>query len=502
MTPDPVGGTTRREVLARGAGTAAALTLGGGLTAAVARAGAPPRASFALGLTPGLEPRDPRAAPSASRAPAALARRRAAAERPGAVRGRASARFTTGSTAWRCCTASPSPAAGHLRQPLPALGAWRGRQATGEMQYSEFATDPCRSLFRRVASMFEPAPGANGAVTSRVGDEFLATTESPPRRFDPETRSHPRRGDEPPGTLRPRIPTTTRRAGSALTSTPTSSPGSRTRFDAAAPAARAGVIAKRGRDPGYMHSFGAQRALRRPLRAAVRRGPAVFSSPARKPIIENYRWEGTQPSRFHRRRPRAAGLRATVEMDPFFVFHHVNANERGAPHLDLCAHEDSPIIDALYLERLRKAEQRIPRVRVRRIEWARPAHVATARPLRRRLRAAANQLRPRQPARPPLCLRGLGRRTPASRSRASSSSSTPTRATLDVARPAATPASRCSCRPGARREDDGVVLSVVLDAGRGTSFLLVLDAPTLEERARAAVPHHIPFGFHGMHVAA
>lgn len=51
--------------------------------------------------------------------------------------------------------------------------------------------------------------------------------------------------------------------------------------------------------------------------------------------------------------------------------------------------------------------------------------------------------------------------------------------------------------PEPSAEDDGVLLSVVLDAERENSFLLVLDAHTLEELARAAVPHHIPFGFHG-----
>jgi carotenoid cleavage dioxygenase-like enzyme len=56
-------------------------------------------------------------------------------------------------------------------------------------------------------------------------------------------------------------------------------------------------------------------------------------------------------------------------------------------------------------------------------------------------------------------------------------------------------------RPGARRADDGVVLSVVLDSRRRTSFLLVLDARDMSEIARAAVPHHIPFGFHGVHSA-
>ena len=52
-------------------------------------------------------------------------------------------------------------------------------------------------------------------------------------------------------------------------------------------------------------------------------------------------------------------------------------------------------------------------------------------------------------------------------------------------------------RPGGEDEDDGVLLSVVLDADAERSFLLVLDAADLRELARAEVPHHIPFGFHG-----
>jgi carotenoid cleavage dioxygenase-like enzyme len=38
---------------------------------------------------------------------------------------------------------------------------------------------------------------------------------------------------------------------------------------------------------------------------------------------------------------------------------------------------------------------------------------------------------------------------------------------------------------------------VVFDSSTGRSFLLVLDAASFEERARAEVPHHVPFGFHG-----
>ena len=53
--------------------------------------------------------------------------------------------------------------------------------------------------------------------------------------------------------------------------------------------------------------------------------------------------------------------------------------------------------------------------------------------------------------------------------------------------------------PGTEAEDAGVVLSVVLDVNAGRSFLLVLDAGSFEEIARAEAPHHIPFGFHGQY---
>ena len=53
--------------------------------------------------------------------------------------------------------------------------------------------------------------------------------------------------------------------------------------------------------------------------------------------------------------------------------------------------------------------------------------------------------------------------------------------------------------PNATAEDDGLILAVVLDGKTGTSFLLVLDAANFSELARAEVPHHIPFGFHGQY---
>jgi len=51
--------------------------------------------------------------------------------------------------------------------------------------------------------------------------------------------------------------------------------------------------------------------------------------------------------------------------------------------------------------------------------------------------------------------------------------------------------------PDGECEDDGVVLTVALDVDAGRSRLLVLDGETLDERARATLPHALPFDFHG-----
>lgn len=50
-------------------------------------------------------------------------------------------------------------------------------------------------------------------------------------------------------------------------------------------------------------------------------------------------------------------------------------------------------------------------------------------------------------------------------------------------------------------EDDGVLLSVVLDGCAKKSYLLVLDARDLTEIARAELDTIVALGFHGKHVA-
>ena len=51
--------------------------------------------------------------------------------------------------------------------------------------------------------------------------------------------------------------------------------------------------------------------------------------------------------------------------------------------------------------------------------------------------------------------------------------------------------------PGTTEEDEGVVITIVLDATSGKSRVVVLDAQSLELIAHAELPQRVPFYFHG-----
>lgn len=51
--------------------------------------------------------------------------------------------------------------------------------------------------------------------------------------------------------------------------------------------------------------------------------------------------------------------------------------------------------------------------------------------------------------------------------------------------------------PNGTKEDEGIVLVVIMNLKSSISFLLCLDASSFKEIARAEVPHQIPPGLHG-----
>src|SRR4051795_2088633 len=69
--------------------------------------------------------------------------------------------------------------------------SYRAAEERGEITMSEFGTDPCRSLFKRVQAFFSPQISDNANVNlTRLGDEVIAMTETPlPVIFDPRLYS-------------------------------------------------------------------------------------------------------------------------------------------------------------------------------------------------------------------------------------------------------------------------------------------------------------------------
>jgi carotenoid cleavage dioxygenase-like enzyme len=376
-----------------------------------------------------------------------------------------------------------------------AYEAWR---TTGQISFSAFATDPCRAIFNGAQAAFAVAPKPNANVNvEALGRAFVAHTEIPlPVKFDPVTLATlgPDGPAPPVGQLGTAHPHRTRSGGRLAYEVQLIPPSAYVLKRGSKELARVPVA-----KPAYMHSFALTSRY-----AVLTEAPFVVE-PVKlvtdwEPFIRNYRWTSGEPTRFHVIDLSTGRLRATLETDPFFVFHHVNAFDDGAGRLvvDLLAYRDASVIDQLYIKKLRARENpeapRLTRFSLdlgrKRVESDVITEVRMELPRVAYGRANARSYR---------YAYGVGLR-------GSSSGFLDQLVKVDVRSGSVRTWRSRGCfpgeavfvpAPGGTREDDGVALSVVLDARRKTSFLLVLDPRTYEEIARAPVPQHVPFGFHG-----
>lgn len=386
--------------------------------------------------------------------------------------------------------------------------AYEAAEREGKIAYSEFATDPCRSIFRRAATLFRPMFTDNCNVNlTRLGEEYVAMTETPlPVAFDPETLETLDVAFRPPGIHATAHPHHDPERGELVAYVTHFGPRSEYRvFAQRDRATQRRIASMRVAEPSYMHSFALTERY-----AVLVAFPLVVNplklALAGRPFIENYRWKpelGTRVLVFDRE---DGELRGTYEAEPRFSFHHVNAFERGGELIiDMAAYEDATIVDSFYLERLRTAP---------------PPAAAIPRLLRYRIDLGGGRVVEEELSDAPLELPRIDYRERNGR---------PYRYTygvgtapvdeenefvdrlvkIDVESGEAVEWHAPGAFPGepvfvpaphrAGREDEGVLLSVVLDAGTASSYLLVLDATSLSELGRARVPHHIPFGFHGQY---
>ena len=375
----------------------------------------------------------------------------------------------------------------------------------GKLRYSEFATDPCRSIFKRMMLLFDPGAAItdNGVVNVvRLGDEHVAMTEAPvPVRFDPETLETlgvASWAEDVPGLLTTAHPHGD--GGELINYCAAVGPlGAHYRFYTLAPGGQPCTAAEmKVKEPVYVHSFGLTERFFILGEFPYVVNPLDFARG--RPFIENFRWEPERGTRF-RLFDRATGeLAHTFEAPAAFCFHFVNAYEEGGEVVvDACIYDDPAIVQELYLKRILadgRPEMSPPRLWRYRLDLATGStwdEQLTDIPFELpRIDYARNNGRPYRYA---YGVSGNGL-----------DGWFNVLAKIDVSDGSFDLWAEESCypsepvfvrEPGREEEDAGVALSVVLDARSGRSFLLVLDAQTWEEVARAEVPQHVPFGFHG-----
>jgi beta,beta-carotene 9',10'-dioxygenase len=386
--------------------------------------------------------------------------------------------------------------------------AYEEATAKGKISQREFATDPCRSLFQRVASWFSPTFSDNGSVNiAKFADAVVALTETRlPVRFDPDTLAtlgvceYDRQIPGPLSTAHPHFDHARGRHYNYMLDF-----GWRSKyrlFGIDRETGRQSVLATIPVErPAYMHSFGmTERYLilaEFPL--VVNPLRLLFSG---QPFIRNYRWEPDRGVRFHVVEKEGGRVVRTARAAAFFAFHHVNAFEDGDEVVvDIVTNPDAAVIDQLYLDRLRSAEPVAATGKLTRFRIGAGEDVVGERLSEVPLEFPRFAYR-RLAGRPYRYVYGAGNEVPGN--------FIDSLVKLDLEGGTASSWHEEGCypgepvfvaAPGAANEDGGVILSVVLDARKAASFLLILDASTCGELGRAEAPHHIPFGFHGNYLA-
>ena len=386
-------------------------------------------------------------------------------------------------------------------------GAYRRADQGGEIGYTEFGTDPCRSLFKRIATGFFPKPTDNANVNvTRLGERWIAMTETPLQiEFDPETLEtvgvvdYGDQRSEHAGTAHPHHDSS---RGELVSFT--MGYGRRSKYEVYrlpdGERERRTFGKRATSEPSYMHSF-----------ALTERFAVLFEQPLRvnplklllsgRPFIENFKWKPKLGTRFLVFDRDGGGFRGAYAGEPLFTFHQVNAFERdGEVVVDLCAYDNAGIVESFYLDRLRAGETP-PHSKLRRFRIPLDGDEAV------REHELPEELElPRVNYR-----RCAGREYRYAWGAGHTGPDAPwfdALTKLDVTDGSVRKWSEDGCHPGepvfvpapdARSEDDGVILSVVLDAPRELSFLLVLDAASLGELGRAEAPMRLPFGFHAQY---
>lgn len=378
----------------------------------------------------------------------------------------------------------------------------------GRLAYVMFAADPCKTLFKHAMSeMINP-----NVSIQRVAGEFLAMTEAPlPIAFEPQTLDtlgvvhYDDQLSGHHGSAHPHYDTAGKRTISYLTEFGMQSivqvfgiadeDGQRRRLIGAYPTP----------EPSYMHSFSITEHFIVLAEYPFRVLPIELLS-GKKAFIQHFTWRPQEPTQFIVMDKQDGRIIGRYEGEAFFSFHHINAFEHsGEIVLDLAAYPDAAIIEQTNLPNLRKGIE--PGRQLAHSEFRRyrlPLSVSSAIATYERVADAEIEMPTINYARFNARNYGVAYGIGTAKEGAAMLAHRLVRVAIESHETKTWVQDGCypgepvfAQSPWTRGEDDGVILSVVLNAQKGNSFLLALDAHTFEEIGRAEVPHHIPIGLHG-----
>lgn len=376
--------------------------------------------------------------------------------------------------------------------------------------YPSFATVPNYSTLQRFIHWFKaPRSGQNpGVSVARLGDDYLALTETPEIvRFDPQTLATQEVlefKDNVIGEATSAHPHYDFARGYLVNFNLKFGRHSEYRYYYSRGNIRhRELIGRIPVDlPSYIHSFAMSE------RYVIHVDFPLVANPLRirfgnVPYIKCYHWKPQRGTRFTVLDKASGEIKKRYHTHALFSFHHVNAYETGDDIIvDMVARSDASVIDELYLDHLLNSTGRPvsqPSCLQRFVLPLRATELSQETIAQEEMEMPTINYRAHN-ARAYRYAYGLGL------NKAHSDDFENQIIKLDTGN------GQCATwyeedsypwepvfvqHPHHHGEDNGALLSVVLDAKQDQSFLLILNAADLQEQARLQLPNMIPLGFHG-----
>ncbi len=385
--------------------------------------------------------------------------------------------------------------------------AYDEAMATGRVRYSEFATDPTRSRLGKIFAVFDQRITDSAKVNlAKIAGKYLALGETSKQlEFDPKTMDtlgvfyYEKRYKQHITTVHPQFDFAENTVYQLVTRF---SRVSHYRFLRIFSDGRTEVVGEIPvSQPSYLHSFGLS-----PNYLILTEYPLVVQPLALlfqiKPFIENFKWQPKRGTVFHIMERATGKVIARIKTDPFFAFHHINAFEQGEELVvDMNSYPDAEVIKAFYLDRMRRPDYEIPFGDLRRYRIDLKAKTIRQEILSDECLELSNfdyqrhqfdgnyrfvygvsvNKQKRQGFYNQLVKFDL--------------QGGQTKIWFDGHSYPGEPI--FVGMPYRTKEDDGVLLSVILDEQTERSYLIILDAESMQEIARAEVPQAILLGYHG-----